>query len=508
MKTLKIGTRGSLLARSQANYIKNILESTYPEKKFELEIIKTQGDIIQDRPLQELEGKDFFTKELDYALLTNQVQLVVHSGKDLGSERPKGILTAAVPKRALPNDILFIRKSTQSRLIDGSFDKETFTIGTSSPRRIAQIPYLKDLLPGLNNVELKHENLRGNIDTRIKKLVDNKYDAIILASAGIERVSYLKEGEEVLKNLMKDLSFSILPIKTHTPAAAQGALIIETLEKNTECLKMISVLDHEKTKSEIYQEKKIFHENGGTCYLPLGIYVKGSTIYQSGENLAGVKINSVSSPNCVTKKEKQKQIFIGLTKKVHPQVLNDQLIEKIPVSSEQQISKNSFLATQHSIENFKKMNHTGLIFSSGVNSMKVLAQNSFWCHGSLDSLGEQALNQMRESKSFNLMANFNAPWKIYTHPKSKSNLGDIIPSYDRRICSLDEEYEQMIKACKVFYWTSIYQYQKYSEHFEFLSQDGIVHFTGVGKTHEEFEQANIVHSPIPSYDVLIDTYLD
>ncbi len=508
MKTLKIGTRGSLLARSQASYIKNILEKNYPDKSFELEIIKTQGDIIQDRPLQELEGKDFFTKELDYALLTNEVDLVIHSGKDLGSERPDGIITAAVPKRALPNDILFIKKSTQQQLIKNSFDKDFFVVGTSSPRRIAQIPYLKDLLPGMSQITLKHENLRGNIDTRIQKLLDNKYDAIILASAGIERVSYLKEGEAVLKELMKDLSFSILPIRTHTPAAAQGALIIETLDKNEDLKKMINALNHEQTRQEIYQEKKIFNENGGTCYLPLGIYVKSDITYQSGKNLKDIEINSVSSQVPLPQMAKQNSIFIGLSRKLSEHIVNDQMIEKNSVLSEQSTSSNSLLATSHSIENFKKSKHIGLIFCSGINSMRALASNSYWCHGSLDSLGEQTLSEIQSSKSFNLMADFNAPWKVFTHPQSKSDLGEIVSSYDRKIAPISAEFEQRLKTCKVFYWTSFFQYQKYSEHFEFLSQNDIVHFTGIGKTHKEFELNKIAHTPIASYEVLINTYLD
>jgi len=507
MKTLKIGTRGSLLARSQANYIKNILEKKHPQNSFKLEIIKTQGDIIQDKPLHELEGKDFFTKELDYALLSDQVDLVVHSGKDLGSDRPDGIVTAAVPKRAIANDILFIRKSTQKLLTTNTFEKNNFVVGTSSPRRIAQIPYLKELLPGLSNLNLVHKNLRGNIDTRINKLVEGQYDAIILACAGIERVSYLEEGEQTLKALMRDLSFSILPLKTHTPAAAQGALIIETLGKNQECLQMISFLNHQETRSEILQEKKIFNQNGGTCYLPLGIYVKGNALYKSGKNLKELEIKSIESLNALPKISKQENIFIGLTKKVHNQVLCDEFIEKYSIQSETKSSKNSLLATNHSLENFKNVEHTGLIFSSGVSSMKTLAKNAYWCHGCFDSQGEKALEQMKSSKSFNLMADFNAPWKIFTNKESLSDYGEIIPSYARKLVDISSEYEQKLKNCKVFYWTSFYQYQKYSERFEFLSLNDIVHFTGLGKTHLEFEQRSIAHTPIASYEILINTYL-
>ncbi|WP_372656006.1 hydroxymethylbilane synthase, partial [Halobacteriovorax sp.] len=183
-KVYKIGTRGSLLAVTQCTQVKNELESLTGEK-FELEIITTQGDLITDKPLWQLDGKDFFTKELDAALLTNKVDMVVHSYKDLGSDRPEGIKLAAITKRHFAHDILFIKNST----IDKLSEMDNFVVGTSSPRRIVNIEArLKDFLP-TDNIKVETKMLRGNVNTRIGKLVSGDYDAIVLALPGIERLA-------------------------------------------------------------------------------------------------------------------------------------------------------------------------------------------------------------------------------------------------------------------------------------------------------------------------------
>jgi len=163
----KIGTRGSLLALTQCKQTKNELEEKSNDS-FELIPISTQGDQITDKPLWQLDGKDFFTKELDHALLTKSVDLVVHSYKDLGSERPEGIQLEAITKRKFAHDILLIEKETIKDLAN----KKVFTVGTSSPRRTENIKqFLKDFLPNISsNIEIKVENLRGNVNTRIEKV--------------------------------------------------------------------------------------------------------------------------------------------------------------------------------------------------------------------------------------------------------------------------------------------------------------------------------------------------
>src|ERR1700752_3345912 len=179
MKKVKIGTRGSELALWQANYTKTLLEKQGCE--VEIKVISTEGDRSQDwnTSFDKLEGKGFFTKEIEEALLKNEIDLAVHSHKDLPTISPDGLMIAGVSDREDPSDLLIIRKEAVDEKEKFNL-KQKAIVGTSSSRRKAQ------LLAFREDVEIK--DLRGNVPTRIKKLQEGQYDAIILAAAGIERL--------------------------------------------------------------------------------------------------------------------------------------------------------------------------------------------------------------------------------------------------------------------------------------------------------------------------------
>ena len=181
---------GSLLALTQCNQIKKVLEEKTGDD-FELKIIKTEGDLNTEKPLWQMDGKDFFTKELDHALLAGEIDLVVHSYKDLGSERPEGIKLGAITERTYPHDILLMNKNVVEKLKSGTFSEELI-IGTSSPRRIYNVEnFLCEYLPG-NVTEVKTKQLRGNVNTRVSKLVAGDYHGIVLALPGLERLALTK----------------------------------------------------------------------------------------------------------------------------------------------------------------------------------------------------------------------------------------------------------------------------------------------------------------------------
>ncbi len=429
------------------------------------------------------------------------IDLVIHSGKDLGSDRPQGITQACVLPRAIPNDIFFCTKKTKEKLLNGEFTE--FIVGSSSPRRIAQSKYLKEFIPGLSKSEIINKNLRGNIDTRLKKLIDGEHDGIILAAAGIQRVTYLQEGQRALKELSKDLEFSLLPLSFHTPAASQGALIVECLEQNKSVLRILKELNDPITHDEIISEKKIFNENGGSCYLPLGIYRKNHTVMISGKTLEKVEKRDSFSLNTHLKKINGK-IFVGLKRKISDDILNDQLIEKNKLNHLSGDSENSYLASSNSIEQFKKYNHQGLIFGAGAHSMMTLARENYWCHGIANLEGEKSIIALKDSTSFNYFHDFKKPWKSFTHQDSKSLFDEVISSYERKILETDDNFKKSLKECNIFYWTSYFQYETYLKNYDFLESNDIVHCTGYGKTHEEFKQRNIPHHPISSYRELLN----
>ena len=246
-----IGSRGSDLALWQANQVKKQLEGLGNE--VEIKVIKTQGDRIQHLSFDKLEGKGFFTKELEEALLNEDVDLAVHSHKDLPTENPDGLVISAVSDREDSADILLIRKECTDSNEKWNL-KNGAIIGTGSARRKAQLShYLKD-------IELK--DLRGNVPTRINKLREGQYDAIMLAAAGIKR----------LELDVSDLHIERLDPKEFVPAPAQGVLGLQTRLNDTELANILSNLNDEDVARRISVERRILNLFGGGCQMPLGAY--------------------------------------------------------------------------------------------------------------------------------------------------------------------------------------------------------------------------------------------
>jgi hydroxymethylbilane synthase len=253
MKKLIIGTRGSDLALWQANYTKDRLAEIGVES--ELKIIKTQGDKILNLRLDKLEGKGFFTKELEEELLSGGIDIAVHSHKDLPTNHPEGLIIAAVSEREDPSELLLILKDCVDVTQKLSL-KTGAQVGTSSNRRKAQLLALR--------TDLNIEDLRGNINTRIQKLRDEKYDAILLAKAGVAR-------------LQLDLSEFHLEVIDPTeliPAPAQGVLAIQIRESDTELYNLLQGINDAAVAEEIAVERKVLNLFEGGCHMPLGCYCK------------------------------------------------------------------------------------------------------------------------------------------------------------------------------------------------------------------------------------------
>ncbi|MEM2934065.1 MAG: hydroxymethylbilane synthase [Methanocellales archaeon] len=240
-----IGTRGSKLALAQTNRVRNMLEQRGME--IELRIIKTIGDTFGDRPLHELstsKGTGAFVREIDEALFRGEIDLAVHSLKDIPTERPKGLTIAALLKRDSPYDVLITNDG--SRLESLSTDA---VVGTSSLRRKAQLlRYRRDL---------QIKPLRGNLDTRLRKLREGYYDAILAAEAGLQRLEL-------------NLKYQRLSIDYFTPSANQGTIAVVTKE-DSEAEKIARALDHPKTRIETEIERLILRILGGGCLVPIGV---------------------------------------------------------------------------------------------------------------------------------------------------------------------------------------------------------------------------------------------
>ncbi|MDD4721655.1 MAG: hydroxymethylbilane synthase [Acidaminococcaceae bacterium] len=246
-KNMIIGTRQSLLALWQSNYIADRLREKYPDCTVTLKKIVTKGDRILDVPLAKIGDKGLFTKELETALVEGEIDLAVHSLKDMPTKLPTGLILTAITERAKAGDAFVSNK--YKRIED--LPKRA-VLGTSSLRRRAQILAAR---PDLEIVDL-----RGNVDTRLKKLDTGNMDAIILAAAGLERLGYKDRIREIIPN-----SFCL-------PAVGQGALAIETRENDHEIRSMLGFLNHEITQQATDAERAFLALLGGGCQVPIGVH--------------------------------------------------------------------------------------------------------------------------------------------------------------------------------------------------------------------------------------------
>jgi len=248
---LRLGTRGSDLALWQANHVARLIGERLGIR-CAIEIIKTRGDRIQDVAFRKMEGKGFFTKELQDALLEARVDLVVHSLKDLPTEEPDGLEVAAIPERGSPADLLLLRAGTEAPSPDDPLELAQGTIlGTSSLRRAAQA------LARSPGIEIRA--LRGNVPTRVRKLRDGGYDAILLAAAGVARLELDLDGLRAYE----------LPFESMLPAPGQGALAIETRAGEAESSGLRKLHDHSVARC-VEAERTLLALLGGGCHLPLG----------------------------------------------------------------------------------------------------------------------------------------------------------------------------------------------------------------------------------------------
>jgi len=252
-RKLIIGTRGSKLALWQAHFVQDRLAEIGVEA--ELKIIKTQGDIIQHLRLDKLEGKGFFTKELEEELLSAQIDLAVHSHKDLPTVNPPGLIIAAVSEREDPSEVIIIHKDCVDVTKRLSL-KHNASVGTSSNRRKAQLLSVRP--------DLEFTDLRGNLQTRIQKLRDEQYDAIVLAKAGVTRIEMDLSDFHIEE---------ISPVEI-IPAPAQGVLAIQIRETDQDLFNLLQKINCEAVAKTIAVERKVLNMFDAGCHAPLGSYCR------------------------------------------------------------------------------------------------------------------------------------------------------------------------------------------------------------------------------------------
>lgn len=269
-QSLKIGTRGSKLALWQADHVSNLISKEYPNLQIEIVVIKTTGDAVLDSPLSEIGGKGVFVKEIEEALLSEKIDIAVHSMKDVPTILPQGLIISAVAKRHDPRDALISNSGLHlEQLPKGS------RVGTGSLRRGAQILH--------NFSDLEIVSIRGNVDTRINKLRESgEFDAIVLAVAGLERMGL---GDQITQ---------IIPPDIMLPSPGQGIVGIECRTTDLETKEILKTINHKETEIASISERAFLYRLGGDCNVPVGchaslknnlIHIRGVICSPNGEVL-------------------------------------------------------------------------------------------------------------------------------------------------------------------------------------------------------------------------------
>lgn len=286
-KTVKVGTRGSKLALAQTELVIKALNERFPQIDFQMVTMSTRGDRDTSRALLEFGGKAVFVEEFEEAILKGDIDIAVHSAKDMPMEIMEGLTISGTLPRACPQDV-FIYKSGRS------FDRnDSFVVGTSSLRRQYQI---RDMYP---NAVCK--NLRGNVGTRIQKLEDGEYDAIILAAAGLERLGIIDGSAGCLEVQKDKLTFRYLSTESMLPAACQGIIAIET-RNSGEVYDMVRAINDTEVYTQLTCERAVLSRLNAGCHEPIGVY---SELHGDHVKLSLMKAGAAASD-----KEKDEEIQI------------------------------------------------------------------------------------------------------------------------------------------------------------------------------------------------------
>ncbi len=244
-RVIKIGSRGSKLALAQTNQIISLIKEQAPAVLIELVTITTSGDADRKTALEQIGGQGLFTKKIEQELLDGNIDIAVHSAKDLPSVMTAGLVIGAVPEREIVNDALMAEKGVNVQNLPGGAK-----VGTGSPRRRAQLLHLRP--------DLRIEGIRGNVETRLRKLAEGKYDALIMAAAGLKRLNLIDHISELLDS------------ETYTPAPGQGALVIQTRKNDQACLNLLEHIDHTVSHRCLDIERLLLAKLGAGCSSAVG----------------------------------------------------------------------------------------------------------------------------------------------------------------------------------------------------------------------------------------------
>jgi hydroxymethylbilane synthase len=453
-----------------------------PDAVIDIVLKETSGDNDRTRPLYEMEGRDFFSKEIDEILLSGSADFAVHSMKDLSRERIEDErFFNAIPERNDPRDVVIFSPSVLQKLAAG----QPLVIGTSSLRRQQQaLGFLQKVLPVFNgNIPTTQAQvIRGNVDTRLQQLQDGQYDGIILAAAGLNRL--LAAGNQRVKDLLAGKLKMFLPLIECAPAPGQGALLIEALRTNNHAVELLKQINDNKLSTQLEQERSAVAHLGGGCHQKYGaVFI--NTKYGGFVNIAGIDANGADISDMVFDvpvNVNGKSIFSA------GDYMKDFFTYKYETDFAPVATPVVFVAHHRAVTQQVAQQLQGKrVWCSGSRSWRELAKLGIWCEGCADGMGLDFLQPVFERPLVDIAK---ADITVLTHTKGAAEwMADGYSSVGtyQLIAQPSAAVQQQIAQANILYWTNFEQYKACSS---FVKHNAL-HMCPAGKTADNFIKAGL-----------------
>jgi hydroxymethylbilane synthase len=482
METIKLIGRNSRLSLLQIDIVKKKIQRSFPDMNVEVIARSSKGDALQNIPLHTVEGSDFFTQDIFDALTIGEADIAVHSLKDMSSEHFFGANKFAVVDRDDTRDVAIFNSGIEEKIKRG----ETIIIGTCSPRRedMATV-FLKKALPQLSSeIKIETKDIRGNVETRLRKLNSGEYDATILATAGLNRLLRSQEDAELIKELLADKKLMLLPLIECVPAPCQGAIVAEAHHLNIKAIEVLQKINEEELFADCYAEKKEAIKYGAGCIQKFGVttlHTKNDKyLYAAGKDSEGTEfVKWEPLPNL--KIEGPLFSSTEIMKGFFDYEWSDKEIKiERPVV---------FIANYKAIQGQTEGKNllSKIIIASGSKTWFELSKKGYWVTASADALGFEFLLSSLNMPLLNIQAE---DISILTHEAAAERWrlkGYNAVSNYKQLPKNDEKIKESIFAAEAIFWTSFSQYEYYGKY----AKPDTKHLCAGGETAELLKKAGI-----------------
>ena len=470
-ETIRLIGRSSRLSLLQIEIVRKKIQQVLPQINVEVITRSSKGDELQNIPLHTVEGSDFFTKDIFEALENGEADIAVHSLKDMSSEHFFGENAFAVVDRDDARDVAIFNSGIEEKIASG----QPIIIGTCSPRReeMATV-FLKNALPQLQNeIKIETKPIRGNVETRLRKLNNGEYDATILASAGLNRLLSNTQDEQIIKELLKDKKLMILPLIECVPAPCQGAIAAEAFYKNEKAMAVLEKINDKKIFNDCVKEKKAASQYGKGCLQQFGVttlsYGDNSTLYAAGKDENGKEFTHWYD---IPELNAEGKSFFSSTEHMGSffdyEYLENEITIAEPVvyvSNYKAIREGEFLKNKK-------------VWASGTKTWNELAKQGIWVEGSADAFGLEFLENVWEMPLLDIKKK---DVHIVTNDHGADNWrmkGWTATGTYSTVAVQKEELAKHIAEAEIIFWTSFQQYKLYKN----VLKENVQHVCPSGET--------------------------